>query len=159
MSTNMRDRRHFQNFLVSTYGDFLKANFVWHVLTKIMLSLLKKKKNIKFSSKCFQQFSASFLIFLEYQNFQLLVCLKFLTTQVSQCLSNQSLLFLSVTQTLLLITLVVCSNKNCDCQVQFSFQLSLHSKLCYVNPELRVVYTCTSMVRVSSTKLPVFRFA
>ena len=40
----------------------------------------EKKKNIKFSSKRFQQFSASFLIFLEYQNFQLLVCLKFLTT-------------------------------------------------------------------------------
>ena len=54
---------------------------------------------------------------------------------------------------------MVCSNNNCDCQVQFSFQLSLHSKLCHVNTELQVVYTCTSMVRVSCTKLPVFRFA
>ena len=39
-------------------------------------------------------FSASFLIFLEYQNFQLLVCLKFLTTgfPVSQ---QVSIIFIS----------------------------------------------------------------
>ena len=44
--------------------------------------------------------------------------------------------------------------------MQFSLvQLSLHSKLCHVNNELQVVYTCTSMVRVSCTKLPVLRFA
>ena len=45
-------------------------------------------------------------------------------------------------------------------ELQFSLvQLSLHSKLCHINAELQVVYTCTSMVRVSCTKLPVLRFA